>query len=88
MVLVGVHLAYANVLQWAHNEVQGQMEVKSAVLGPVGSNRFLWYPVLNGCVILLVVVPFPLPSCLTTAQPSALLISDSFFWNEFSCLYS
>lgn len=36
----------------------------SAVLGLVGSNQFLLYLVLNGCVNLLMVVTCPLSSCL------------------------
>lgn len=34
----------------------------------VGSNPYLWYPVLNDCVILVMVVPSPLPLCLRTCK--------------------
>ena len=56
-----------HVLQWTYDEAQGLLEVKSStILDLVGSNWFLWYPVLlNGCIILLMVVPCPFPSYLT-----------------------
>ena len=39
------HLAYANVLQWVHNEAQDQVEVNSStILDLFGSNQFLLYP--------------------------------------------
>lgn len=45
---------------------EGLLEIKSAdILDLVGSNQFLWYPVHNGCAILLMVVPRPLCSCLS-----------------------
>ena len=35
----------ANGLQWAHNEAQGPLEVKSSpIFGPVDSNQFLFFP--------------------------------------------
>ena len=38
-----LHL-HANVVQWAYNEAQGLLEVKSsAILGLVGSNQFSLY---------------------------------------------
>ena len=63
-------MAYADLLQWACiNEAQGLLQVESsAILGLVGSNQFLSYPILlNICVILLMVVPYRLPSCLIEA---------------------
>lgn len=36
----------------------------------VGSNPCLWYPVLNDCVILAMIVPSPLPSVSGSAESS------------------
>ena len=56
------HLAYANVLQWVYNEADGPLEVgSSATLDLTGSNQFMSYPVISGCVILLMAVPCPHP---------------------------
>ena len=53
-----------------NNEAQGLLgDQSSTILGLVSSNWFLWYPVLNGWVILLMAVPCPLPSCLKSAFP-------------------
>ena len=61
---VYTYLAYANVLQWVHNEAQGLLEVESSTISVLtSSNQFMLYFVLNGCVILLMVVPCSLPSC-------------------------
>ena len=51
------------------SEAQNLLEVKSCtILGLVGSNQSLSYPVLlNSWVILLVLVPCPLPPCLMQA---------------------
>ena len=53
-------LAYANALQWADDEVQGLLKVKSStILNLIDSNQFCH--ILNGYVILLKVVPAPIP---------------------------
>lgn len=55
----------ANALQWAYNEAQSPLEVKSyTILDLVGSNQFLSY--LQGLCHSLRVVLHPLPSCCSS----------------------
>ena len=76
----------ANVLQWAYNEAQGLLEVESsAILGLVGSNRILYYPVLlNGCVIFKWLRPAP--SFLSQKVQSYLRFSGKILDKDFASL--
>lgn len=67
-----------------YNEVQGLLEVESSTISDlVGTNWFLWYPVLlNGWVILLLVVPGSLLSCLRL-----LFFIDRDWLNVLCCRY-
>ena len=61
----------ASVLQWANTEAQGLLEVKfSATLGLFRFQSVFVNPVLNGCFILLMVVPCLLSSCLKSIPNS------------------
>ena len=54
------------VLTVASWPAQGLLEVRSStILDLVSSNWLLWYPVLNVCITLLMVVPCPYPSYFT-----------------------
>ena len=55
LLLVGVSFSMLVLLQWAYNEVQSLLEVKSSIiLTLVGSNQFLLYFVFLDYVPLLI----------------------------------
>ena len=55
LLLVGVSFSMLMLLQWAYNEAQSLLEVKSSIiLTLVGSNQFLLYFVFLDSVPLLI----------------------------------
>ena len=80
----GCVIEHASVLQWAYNEAQGLLEVKSStILGLISSNQFMSY--LQQQCYFLKVVPCPFPSCFSPVCSDYIQLREN--WSFASCVY-